>query len=94
MPTNIHRRLAYLDSSLTFYSLPDFQPLPPQTFPPIKGVTAFCEDSAQSGYTSEDGSVRLCVTKRRIIQFYSLWPDAISDPKVPLGGEIYNNETA
>ncbi|KAK3830887.1 MAG: vacuolar sorting protein 39 domain 2-domain-containing protein [Linnemannia elongata] len=76
-------RIAILlcDSQLTFYSLPDFQPFPPQNFPPIKGVTAFCEDSAQSGHVSEDGSVRLCVIKRRIIQFYSVWSDAISDPK-------------
>ncbi|KAG0374480.1 transforming growth factor, beta receptor associated protein 1 [Mortierella sp. AD032] len=76
-------RIAILlcDSTLTFYSLPDFQPFAPQIFPPIKGVTAFCEDSAQSGHVAEDGSVRLCVTKRRIIQFYSLWADAISDPK-------------
>lgn len=76
-------RIAILlcDSQLTFYSLPDFQPFPPQIFPPIKGVTAFCEDSAQSGHVSEDGSIRLCVIKRRIIQFYSVWSDAISDPK-------------
>ncbi|KAG0205351.1 hypothetical protein BGX33_007985 [Mortierella sp. NVP41] len=76
-------RIAILlcDSTLTFYSLPDFQPFAPQILPPIKGVTAFCEDSSQSGHVAEDGSVRLCVTKRRIIQFYSLWPDAISDPK-------------
>ncbi|KAF9122399.1 transforming growth factor, beta receptor associated protein 1 [Mortierella sp. GBA39] len=76
-------RIAILlcDSQLTFYSLPDFQPFPPQNFPPIKGVTAFCEDSAQSGHVSEDGSVRLCVIKRRIIQYYSVWPDGISDPK-------------
>ncbi|KAF9131142.1 transforming growth factor, beta receptor associated protein 1 [Mortierella sp. 14UC] len=76
-------RIAILlcDSTLTFYSLPDFQPFASQIHPPIKGVTAFCEDSSQSGHVAEDGSVRLCVTKRRIIQFYSLWPDAISEPK-------------
>lgn len=83
-PTNMHAGCSVADSQLTFYSLPDFQPFPPQNFPPIKGVTAFCEDSAQSGHVSEDGSVRLCVIKRRIIQFYSVWSDAISDPKVSL----------
>jgi hypothetical protein len=67
---------------MTFFSLPDFSPLPPQAFPPIKGVTAFCEDSALKGRPAEDGSVRLCITKRRIIQFYSLWHDGISEPKV------------
>ncbi|KAF9296432.1 transforming growth factor, beta receptor associated protein 1 [Linnemannia elongata] len=80
-PTNVHSSCSVADSQLTFYSLPDFQPFPPQIFPPIKGVTAFCEDSAQSGHVSEDGSIRLCVIKRRIIQFYSVWSDAISDPK-------------
>ncbi|KAF9917492.1 hypothetical protein FBU30_000717, partial [Linnemannia zychae] len=76
-------RMAILlcDSVLMFYSLPDFQPYPPNILAPIKGVTAFCEDSSQSGHVAEDGSVRLCVTKRRIIQFYNLWPDAISEPK-------------
>lgn len=90
-PTNMHSDCSVADSQLTFYSLPDFQPLPPQMFPPIKGVTAFCEDSAQSGHVSEDGSVRLCVIKRRLIQFYNVWPDAISDPKVFLQRTVTTN---
>ncbi|KAG0337928.1 hypothetical protein BG000_004793 [Podila horticola] len=49
--------------------------------PHIKGVTAFCEDGSQKGRVGEDGSIRLCVTKRRIIQFYNIWPDAISEAK-------------
>ncbi|KAG0006620.1 hypothetical protein BGZ65_005965 [Modicella reniformis] len=59
------------DSALSFFSLPDFSPFPPQTFPLIKGVTAFCEDASQKGLLAEDGSVQLCVTKRRTIQFFS-----------------------
>ncbi|KAF9428575.1 transforming growth factor, beta receptor associated protein 1 [Podila epigama] len=78
-----HLRMAivHCDSTLSFYNLPDFIPYSPQDLPHIKGVTAFCEDGSQRGRVGEDGSIRLCVTKRRIIQFYNLWPDAISDPK-------------
>ncbi|KAG0212916.1 transforming growth factor, beta receptor associated protein 1 [Mortierella sp. GBA30] len=61
--------------------LPDFTPFSPQMLPPIKGVTAFCDDGSQRGQVAEDGSVRLCVAKRRIILFYSLWHDAISEPR-------------
>ncbi|ORZ12536.1 vacuolar sorting protein 39 domain 2-domain-containing protein [Lobosporangium transversale] len=69
------------DSAMTFYSLPGFSPFAHQVLPPIKGVTAFCDDSSQRGQLAEDGSVRLCITKRRTIQFYSLWSDAISEPR-------------
>ncbi|KAI1315748.1 transforming growth factor, beta receptor associated protein 1 [Mortierella claussenii] len=71
--------------------LPDFAPLPQQSLPHIKGVTAFCEESSQRGRLAEDGSVHLCVTKRRTIQFYALWSDAISEPKelnLPNGGLV------
>ncbi|KAG0303656.1 transforming growth factor, beta receptor associated protein 1 [Dissophora globulifera] len=74
------------DSTLSFFSLPDFQPFATQVLPPIKGVTAFCEEGSLRGSLADDGSVRLCVTKRRTIQFYSLWPDAISEPKSSQSG--------
>ncbi|KAF9166248.1 hypothetical protein DFQ26_008389 [Actinomortierella ambigua] len=69
------------DSTVSFYSLPEFAPYPQQAMPHIKGVTTFSIDEAQKGVPLEDGSFRLCVTKRRIIQFYNLWYDGISDPK-------------
>ncbi|KAF9970431.1 transforming growth factor, beta receptor associated protein 1 [Actinomortierella ambigua] len=69
------------DSTVSFYSLPEFAPFPQQAMPHIKGVTTFSVDEAQKGVPLEDGSFRLCVTKRRIIQFYSLWYDGISEPK-------------
>lgn len=72
------------DSTLSFFNLPDFIPYSTQDLPHIKGVTAFCEDGSQKGRAGEDGSIRLCVTKRRIIQFYNIWPDAISEAKVRL----------
>ncbi|KAF9388781.1 transforming growth factor, beta receptor associated protein 1 [Podila verticillata] len=78
-----HLRMAivHCDSTLSFFNLPDFIPYSTQDLPHIKGVTAFCEDGSQKGRVGEDGSIRLCVTKRRIIQFYNIWPDAISEPK-------------
>ncbi|KAF9438183.1 hypothetical protein BGZ76_009390, partial [Entomortierella beljakovae] len=48
---------------------------------PIKGVTAFCEDSAQKGYHIGDKGVRLCVAKRRTIQFYNIFEGSISEPR-------------
>ncbi|KAF8953259.1 hypothetical protein BGZ52_000614 [Haplosporangium bisporale] len=73
--------IVHCDSTLSFFNLPDFIPYSTQDLPHIKGVTAFCEDGSQKGRVGEDGSIRLCVTKRRIIQFYNIWPDAISEPK-------------
>ncbi|KAG0343263.1 hypothetical protein BG004_005429 [Podila humilis] len=78
---HVRMAIVHCDSTLSFYSLPDFIPYSPQDLPHIKGVTAFCDDGSQKGRAAEDGSVRLCVTKRRIIQFYSLWPGAISEAK-------------
>ncbi|KAG9327576.1 hypothetical protein KVV02_003821 [Mortierella alpina] len=72
--------IVHCDSTLSFYSLPEFAPFT-HALPPIKGVTAFCDDGSQKGRVAEDGSVRLCVAKRRIILFYNLWHDAISEPK-------------
>ncbi|CAO3574989.1 unnamed protein product [Mortierella alpina] len=72
--------IVHCDSTLSFYSLPDFAPFS-HALPPIKGVTAFCDDGSQKGQVAEDGSVRICVAKRRIILFYNLWHDAISEPK-------------
>ncbi|KAG0234666.1 transforming growth factor, beta receptor associated protein 1 [Actinomortierella wolfii] len=69
------------DSTVSFYSLPDFAPYPQQAMPHIKGVTTFAIDESQKGIPLEDGSFRLCVTKRRIIQFYYLWYDGISEPR-------------
>ncbi|KAG0350422.1 transforming growth factor, beta receptor associated protein 1 [Podila minutissima] len=78
-----HLRMAivHCDSTLSFFKLPDFIPYSTQDLPHIKGVTAFCDDGSQKGRVGEDGSIRLCVTKRRIIQFYDICPGAISEAK-------------
>ncbi|KAG0260255.1 transforming growth factor, beta receptor associated protein 1 [Mortierella polycephala] len=83
MPLTLSRTA---DSTLSFFSLPNFSPISHQILAPIKGVTAFCQDDSQKGRSTEDGSIRLCVIKRRIIQFYNLWPDAISEPKSSSSG--------
>ncbi|KAF9105528.1 transforming growth factor, beta receptor associated protein 1 [Mortierella sp. AM989] len=69
-----------VDSTMSFYRLPEFSSLQ-QSFQPIKGVTAFCGDSSQKGYLAGDRSVRLCITKRRTIQFYNLFDSSISEPR-------------
>ncbi|GJJ69717.1 vacuolar protein sorting-associated protein 3 [Entomortierella parvispora] len=78
---SIRIAIVLCDSTLSFFNLPSFTPCSQQAFPPIRGVTAFCEDGSQRGRPAEDGSIRVCVVKRRIIQHYSIWPDAISDPQ-------------
>ncbi|KAF8985754.1 hypothetical protein BGZ46_002133, partial [Entomortierella lignicola] len=79
MPT-LKLAIVLCDSTLAFFRLPEFSPLH-QHIQPIKGVTAFCEDSAQKGYHTGDRGARLCVTKRRTIQFYTLFENSISEPR-------------
>ena len=47
-------------------------PLPTSNFPLIKGVTCICHDISKEGKTEQDGSVRICVMKKRVLYIYSL----------------------
>ncbi|RHZ85679.1 hypothetical protein Glove_63g27 [Diversispora epigaea] len=60
------------DTALSFYLLPNMEQLPTTNFPVIKGVTCFCHDVSMEGKIEEDGSVKICVMKRRMIHIYSI----------------------
>ncbi|CAG8462104.1 4245_t:CDS:10 [Rhizophagus irregularis] len=66
------RTAVILYSTLSFYSLPEIIALPTPDFQPIRGVTCFCHDISMEGKTEEDGSVRICVMKKRMLHIYSL----------------------
>ncbi|CAG8737798.1 4501_t:CDS:2, partial [Cetraspora pellucida] len=66
-------------TTLSFYSLPEMIPLPPQNFPPIKSVSCFCYDISKEGKTDQDGAVRFCAMKRKTICIYSLGDDCLSE---------------
>ncbi|CAI2171242.1 19810_t:CDS:2 [Funneliformis geosporum] len=59
-------------STLSFYSLPEMTALPTTNFPWIKGVTCFCHDTSKEGKLERDGSVKICVMKKRMLHIYSL----------------------
>ncbi|CAG8725869.1 7040_t:CDS:2, partial [Funneliformis caledonium] len=50
----------------------DMTALPTTNFPWIKGVTCFCHDTSKEGKLERDGSVKLCVMKKRTLHIYSL----------------------
>ncbi|CAG8566496.1 1122_t:CDS:10, partial [Diversispora eburnea] len=60
------------DSTLSFYLLPNMEQLSTTKFPFIKGVTCFCHDVSMEGKVEEDGSVKICAMKRRMIHIYSI----------------------
>lgn len=60
------------DSTLSFYSLPFFDPIPVSLISHIKGVACFAHNIAQEGAIGEDGTVELCVVKRRVLQIYKI----------------------
>jgi len=64
------------------YSLPDMEPLPPNAFPQIKGVSCFCHNLALEGAVDMDGIVRLCVMKKRAIHILAISPDRATDEPV------------
>ena len=53
--------------------------LPTSDFPLIRGVTCFCHDISKEGKTEQDGSVRICVMKKRMLHIYSLTDRCIED---------------
>jgi hypothetical protein len=68
-PTNFY---CLLDSTLSFFSLPFFDPIPSSFIQPIKGVSCFSHDIGEEGRIGEDGTVELSVIKRRTIQIYKI----------------------
>lgn len=61
-----------LDSTLLFFSLPFFDPIPTSFIQPIKGVSCFSHDIGEEGRIGEDGTVELSVIRRRAIQLYKI----------------------
>lgn len=61
-----------LDSTLSFFSLPEMEALPAADFPLIKGVTCFSHDLSMEGKTEKDGSVKICAIKKRTIHIFSI----------------------
>lgn len=62
----------HTDSTLSFFSLPFFDPIPASFIQPIKGVSCFSHDIGEEGRIGEDGTVELSVIKRRAIQIYKI----------------------
>ncbi|CAG8574593.1 9361_t:CDS:10 [Ambispora gerdemannii] len=72
-------------STLSFYALPEMTPLPVSAFPHIKGVTCFTHDLAKEGQTETDGSVKLCVLKKRTVHEFSLLENLVEcSQSIPL----------
>ncbi|ORX54477.1 hypothetical protein DM01DRAFT_1321815 [Hesseltinella vesiculosa] len=68
----VSKAVVLQDSTLFFFSLPFFTPISHQTIAPIKGVSCFTHDIAQDGKIGQDGTVELCIVKRRSMQLYKL----------------------
>ena len=66
----INGYLKCLDSTLSFYSLPQMEPI--DNFPLIKGVTCFSYDLSMEGKVERDGSVKICAIKKRMIYIFSI----------------------
>ncbi|KAL1917008.1 uncharacterized protein VTP21DRAFT_5206 [Calcarisporiella thermophila] len=86
----ISKAVVLCDSSISFYSLPDFEPLPTANYPIIRGITFFCYDVSREGETEPDGSVRICAIKRRVIHFYRVNQGLFMERELSLpDGAIY-----
>ncbi|CAO3664445.1 unnamed protein product [Umbelopsis vinacea] len=68
----VSKAIVLCDSTLSFYTLPFFDPIPVSIIPHIKGVSCFSHDASEDGRIGEDGTIKLCVIKRRIIQLYKI----------------------
>lgn len=73
-----------LDSTLSFFSLPFFDPIPASFIQPIKGVSCFSHDIGEEGRIGEDGTVELSVIKRRAIQIYKIGESMHLKKELPL----------
>lgn len=55
------------ESTLSFYELPDLQPVHPQVLPHTKGVASVVVDDAEGQEADGEGLVSLCIIKRKQI---------------------------
>ncbi|KAJ8655866.1 hypothetical protein O0I10_008530 [Lichtheimia ornata] len=68
----VSKAVVLCDSTLSFYWLPAFAPIPVSSIPHIKGVSCFAHNVAEEGRIGEDGTIELCVVKRRVLQIYKV----------------------
>ncbi|KAI8384808.1 uncharacterized protein BYT42DRAFT_603782 [Radiomyces spectabilis] len=80
----VSKAVVLCDSTLSFYSLPFLDPIPVSLVTPIKGVSCFSHDLAMEGRIGEDGTVGLCVIKRRAIQIYKIGETMQLKKELPL----------
>ncbi|KAI8342937.1 CNH domain-containing protein [Chlamydoabsidia padenii] len=80
----VSKAVVLCDSTLSFYSLPFFDPLPVSLIPPIKGVSCFTHDAAEEGKIGMDGTIELCVVKRRVLQIYKIGEFLQMKKEIPL----------
>ncbi|CAO3630338.1 unnamed protein product [Cunninghamella echinulata] len=80
----VSKAVVLCDSTLTFYSLPFFDPMPVTFIAPIKGVLCFTHDAAEEGRIGADGTIELCVVKRRVMQIFKLGEFLQLKKEIPL----------
>ncbi|CAO0793490.1 unnamed protein product [Mucor circinelloides] len=80
----VSKAVVLCDSTLSFFSLPFFDPIPASFIQPIKGVSCFSHDIGEEGRIGEDGTVELSVIKRRAIQIYKIGESMHLKKELPL----------
>ncbi|GAA5809917.1 hypothetical protein MFLAVUS_003332 [Mucor flavus] len=80
----VSKAVVLCDSTLSFFSLPFFDPIPTSFIQPIKGVSCFSHDIGEEGRIGEDGTVELSVVKRRAIQIYKIGESMHLKKEIPL----------
>ncbi|KAL0078710.1 hypothetical protein F4703DRAFT_1796795 [Phycomyces blakesleeanus] len=80
----VSKAVVLCDSILSFYTLPFFDPIPVSLIPHIKGVSCFSHDAAEEGRIGEDGTIELCVVKRRVVQVLKIGEHAHLRKELPL----------
>ncbi|RKP08931.1 hypothetical protein THASP1DRAFT_29275 [Thamnocephalis sphaerospora] len=74
---SLRKLIAFCDSALSFYALPTLNPFPAELIPSVRGVTCFCVSPRLSRGVDGQGSLRICVAKRRAIHMYRLANDLL-----------------
>ncbi|KAI8640536.1 vacuolar sorting protein 39 domain 2-domain-containing protein [Parasitella parasitica] len=80
----VSKAVVLCDSTLLFFSLPFFDPIPTSFIQPIKGVSCFSHDIGEEDRIGEDGTVELSVIKRRAIQIYKIGESMHLKKELPL----------
>ncbi|CAO3595317.1 unnamed protein product [Absidia cylindrospora] len=80
----VSKAVVLCDSTLSFYSLPFFDPMPVSLLAPIKGVSCFTHDAAEEGKIGPDGTIELCVVRRRVLQIYKMGEFLHMKKEIPL----------